>query len=118
MAKSRFSRVEIENILGRTGTEGMIAIGRALLAINARQTQSEQDVEATRLHNGVGFTPADARMGTSMAKQFLSKNWLSEKQLAYWRRPNRRGVPRIFKYAEQLRDIAETKARAKEVMNG
>ena len=86
------------------------AIARALVVLNERQTLSEQSSECTINHNGVGFTPADARMGTSMALFFASRGYLTPKQLAYWKKPNVRGVWRICKYAGQLLEIANQKA--------
>jgi hypothetical protein len=89
------------------------AIGRALVVLNERQTYTEQNSESTINRNCEGFTPADARMGTSMAKFFTRNNYLSEKQIAYWLKPNVRGVPRICKYAGQLCEIAKEKAACK-----
>ena len=42
----------------------------------------------------------------------LYKKWgkLSEKQLAYWKKPNAKGTPRICKYAGQLLEVALAKA--------
>ena len=85
------------------------AVARALVVLNRRQTPIEQNSEATINHNGVGFTPADARMGTSMAQFYLRFGHLSARQIAYWRRPNVRGVPRICKYAGQLLEEARIK---------
>lgn len=86
------------------------AIARALVVLNERQTATEQAQGETRNLNGQGFTPADAHMGTSMAVQVEKGRTLSVKQLAYWRKPNVRGVPRIAKYAGQLLEIANAKA--------
>lgn len=86
------------------------AVARALVVLNERQTMTEQSSEHTINRNGVGFTPADARMGSSMAKFYSKFGRLSDKQLAYWRKPNRRGVPRIAKYAGQLLEAAQIKA--------
>lgn len=89
------------------------AIGRALVVLNERQTYDEQNSEATKYHNNIGFTGADARMGTSMAKFFEQNGYLTQKQIAYWLKPNVRGVPRICKYAGQLCEIAKEKAARK-----
>lgn len=89
------------------------AIARALVALNERQTASERNSQATFNDNGEGFVPCDARMGTSMAEFYTRYGRLSEKQLAYWKRTNVRGVMRICKYAGQLVRIAEAKAAAK-----
>lgn len=77
------------------------------------RTATEQSAESTINDNGVGFTPADARMGTSMAQFYTKFGRLSEKQLAYWRKPNARGIPRICKYAGQLLQVAKAKAEQK-----
>lgn len=92
------------------------AIARALVVLNERQTLTEQSAESTINDNGVGFTPADARMGTSMAQFFAKRGYLTEKQLAYWKKPNVRGVWRICKYAGQLLEIAQQKAAAAKMM--
>lgn len=85
------------------------AIIRALIVLNERQTRDEQASEDTKYNNGVGFTPADAKMGTSMAEFYARRGYLTDKQLAYWKKPNRKGVWRICKYAGQLLDIANAK---------
>jgi hypothetical protein len=85
------------------------AIIRALIVLNERQTRDEQASEDTKYNNGVGFTPADAKMGTSMAEFYTRRGYLTDKQLAYWKKPNRKGVWRICKYAGQLLDAAIAK---------
>lgn len=86
------------------------AVGRALVALNERQTYFEQAAQATLYSNGVGFSGADARIGMSMASFFLKFGYLSAKQIAFWRKPNKRGTPRIVKYAGQLLEVANSKA--------
>ncbi len=88
------------------------AIVRAVIVLNDRQTADEQLHEATTHNNGIGFTGADARMGTSMAQFFAKRGYLTEKQIAYWKKPNKNGVWRICKYASQLLQIANEKAAA------
>lgn len=90
------------------------AIGRAPVVLTERQTESERNMQATVNANGVGFTPADAYMGTSMGNYYAKFGKLSEKQLAYWKKPNAKGVPRINKYAKQLLEHAIAKARKDE----
>ena len=87
------------------------AVGRALVVLHQRQTQTEQNSSTTINNNGIGFTPADAFMGSSMATFYSSKGYLSPKQLAYWRALNSRGVPRICKYTGQLLNEAQEKAK-------
>lgn len=90
------------------------AVGRALEVLTARQTYDEQENQDTKYENGIGFTPADARMGVSMGKQFKQRQSLSAKQIAYWRKPNAKGVMRIGKYWAQLIDAAKQKQMEKE----
>ena len=78
------------------------AVGRALLAINARQTYDEQTQEMTKYRNLRGFTSGDAKKGTAMANYYHRFNMLTVKQLAWWRKPNANGRTRIEKYASQL----------------
>ena len=92
------------------------AIARALVVLNERQTAVERSAESTINRNGEGFTPADARMGTSMAQFYSKRGYLTEKQLGYWKKPNAKGVWRICKYAGQLLEIANQKAAAAKMM--
>lgn len=87
------------------------AIGRALLALRARQTLDEVQSQHTRHHNNRGFRPCDARMGTSMANFFGTRGYLTPKQLAYWRRPTKTHPMRIAVYANQLLIVAEERAK-------
>ena len=87
------------------------ALCRALVLLNERQTVDEQAIEATRYHNGKGFRPCHARMGTSMANFFVRRGYLSPKQLAYWRKPMADGNMKIGIYWKQLQEEAEKKGR-------
>lgn len=88
------------------------AVARALLVLNKNQTVDEQRSEDTKYLNGVGFRPCHARMGTSMAKFVQHRGFLTEKQVAYWRRTMKDGNMRIAIYWKQLAAAAEAKARA------
>lgn len=98
------TKQEILNLLNTSDR----AIARALVAINKRQTSDEQVSRTTTSANGMGFTPSDAYMGTSMAKFYNKNRILTTAQLDYWKMPNAKGVPRINKYANQLLTIANT----------
>jgi hypothetical protein len=87
-----------------------LAIARALVVLNDRQTADEQSNEITKYANGRGFRPCHARMGTSMATFFLKNGFLSPKQIAYWRKPMKGGKMRLEIYAGQLLEVAEQKA--------
>ena len=86
------------------------AVARALVVLNERQTHDEQVTENTRYLNGRGFRPCHARMGTNMAKFFLARGYLSDKQIAYWRMKDKTGAMRIGIYWAQLLEEAELKA--------
>lgn len=86
------------------------AVARALVVLTERQTADEQRAEETKYHNGEGFRPCHARMGTSMANFYSKRGYLSPKQLAYWRTKQRDGKMRIAVYATQLLGIAQQKA--------
>ncbi len=88
------------------------AVARALVVLHERQTHDEQAQEGTRYLNGRGFRPCHARMGSSMAKQFLRTSFLSDKQINYWRKLDRTGAMRIGIYWGQLLEEAENKAKA------
>lgn len=83
------------------------AVGKALSRIAEFQTADELASEDTVHRNGMGFRPCDARVGTSMAKFFNQRGFLSAKQLAYWRKPNDKGKMRIAVYAAQILRIME-----------
>lgn len=85
------------------------AVGRALIVLFNNQTSSEQSSEETIVANAKGFTPADGHVGASMAKFYMSRGFLTEKQLAYWRRSNVKGTPRLAKYWKQLIEAIENK---------
>lgn len=108
------SRTEIVNLLKNNDR----AVARALVVLTERQTADEQVSENTKYHNNRGFRPCHARMGTSMAKFFKARGYLSPKQVAYWRKPMAGGKMRIEIYAGQLLEIAKAKAAAKKIAAG
>lgn len=87
------------------------AVCRALVVLNERQTADEQVSETTRHHNNRGFRPCHARMGTSMAKFYTKRGYLTPKQIAYWRKEGKEGM-RIAIYWRQLLDAAHKKKAA------
>lgn len=84
------------------------AVDRAIVQLYHRQTQDEKSSESTRNLNNRGFTQADARIMSSMAKWVLRGNKLSYKQLHFLRSGKSTRYPsRIGKYARQLLEIAQ-----------
>lgn len=78
---------------------------RGVLAIYEKQTWDEQQAEATKEDNGVGFNGADAYILSSFAKQLKQGRTLSSKQLLIARK-------KMSKYAGQLLQIAKEKGNA------
>lgn len=85
-------------------------LARALVALNARQTEDERRVEDTRHHNLRGFMQGHAKRGTSMAKFYMQRGFLTEKQVAWWRMRTPSGRARIEIYAAQLQKVAKERA--------
>lgn len=81
-------------------------IGRALVALFNRQTETEKSVNDTTEDNARGFSGADAKRGSLTAKYFLKHGTLLEWQRAMWLKPTRGGFPRICKYHKQLNEVA------------
>lgn len=105
----KYTRKDIVDLLTREDELGMHAVGRALVALNKRQNTDEQISEITKYRNYRGFRPCDARVGTSMAKFYSRNGYLTEKQIAYWRRSQKNGVKRIAVYANQLLKVVKEK---------
>jgi hypothetical protein len=103
-------RTKIETVLMRKDAVGMVAVGRALVHLHNRQTASEQVMGATVEHNGRGFMPAHAEIGSSMAVYYQKMGRLSTKQLTFWQSAAPGKKPRILKYWRQLMEEAEAKA--------
>ena len=89
------------------------AVIRALIVLNERQTHDEQSSENTKYQNGRGVRPCHAKMLSSMAKQFIQRGFLSERQINYWRVIDKSGAMRIGIYAGQLLEEANIKAAKK-----
>jgi hypothetical protein len=78
------------------------AVERACVAIYKRQTEVEQNADATINKNWVGFNAADAKRLSRAAKWVMSGHRLSDHFLADAR-------TRCLKYAKQLTEIANAK---------
>lgn len=75
------------------------AVERAVLALYKRQTPEERVTGETRQLNGIGFSGADARLGTYYAEWVSKGRNLTEPHLSKARRM-------ASKYVGQLADIA------------
>lgn len=90
-----YTKESIKDLLQRNDR----AVERALLAIYNRQTGEERQAERTVVHNSVGFSAFDARLGTYYAKWVSGGKSLTEPHLGKARRL-------ATKYVGQLADIA------------
>lgn len=96
LATKKARTAHIRNMLGTNKAWAL----RGLVRIFENQTADEQSMEATVMHNGIGFTGADAEILSSFAKQVLSKRFKgSEKQMAIL-------FKKMPKYAKQLEGVA------------
>ena len=84
-------------------------IGRALVGLFNRQTESEKAVNTTQESNGVGFAGCDAVSGTLSAKYFLKHGTLLDWQAEKWLKKGKNGYSRLSKYHGQLNEIAVQK---------
>ncbi|RWI35518.1 hypothetical protein [Mesorhizobium sp.] len=79
------------------------AVAKAILALYARQTESERSTEHTQVENGMGFNRLDAPFLTSIAKALPRYgNHMTPRQIAKAR-------PMLLKYWRQLLEIAGEK---------
>lgn len=105
------TRDSLQAMLDNPNQEYVIkVVGRALVALLKRQTEEEQNMNTTNLHNGIGFTGADAKAGSLTAKSFIKHQTLQDWQVAQWTRPAKNGYSRLTKYAAQLNEIAVAKS--------
>ena len=91
-------------------------IGRACWRLWQRQTNSEQQAQATGQDNGQGFNKPDARWCSRMGE------WYNKGLTQYHLKPNdpkifsekqaKLTLPRILKYAKQLADIHNSTHKA------
>ena len=86
---------------------------KALVAINAHQTEDERQILKSVHLNGYGFRPCHAKIGTGMVKYFFKRGHLTNKQIAFWTKERGAYKPRILIYFNQLYSI-HTKRYKKE----
>ena len=82
-------------------------VGRALVALFQRQTESEKATHSTKVDNGIGFCGSDAATGTLTAKSYIRNQRLLDWQVEQWTRKSpKTGFSRICKYHKQLNEVA------------
>jgi len=73
-------------------------LGRAVVLVFNKQTADEKSTEDTKHNNGIGFNGVDAKILSSIAKQFISRNSMSIEQ-------SRIVKKKMQKYAMQIAKI-------------
>lgn len=84
---------DITNALMDQSDLGTKAIGRALVLLYSKG------------HGGTHLNP----LGIAGAQYFLRNHTLTEKQVAFWRKPAKTGVPAILQHADELLQFAQAK---------
>jgi hypothetical protein len=79
----------------KLSTDSVWALRALVRIFTENQTAGEQQMEATTEDNGIGFSGADAEFMSSLAKQYISKGFLSEKQMVFV-------FKKIKKYSRQV----------------
>ena len=92
------SKKEIVSRLQKQIEEKDATAIHALLFIYDKQEEEEREYEHTHYANGVGFNKADAEFGSSLARQYRERGFLSPKQMGFVRKL-------IRKYAGQIVEI-------------
>lgn len=83
----------------------------ALVFIYDKQVEDEKSNGDVRYHNGVGFTLQDAKMGSSFAKWYLDKGFLTGKQMACVKKM-------ITKYAGQIVELKINEGEIRKIKRG
>jgi hypothetical protein len=87
-------------------------VGRALVALFKRQTETERASNDTNVNNNRGFTAGDAKSGSITAKYYIKHKKLESWQVQRWLEGNERGEMRLTKYWRQINEVAAEKAKA------
>lgn len=83
----------------------------ALVFIYDKQVEDEKFSEEVKHRNGIGFKPQDAKKGSSFAKWYLDKGFLTGKQMACVKRM-------ITKYAGQIVEIKINEGEIRQIKRG
>jgi len=78
---------------------------RSLVKMYKRQTESEQERVYTNQRNWVGFNKPDGFKLGSLAKFYIDRGFLTDKQIVLVRR-------RLVRYTRQITDIANSSNKA------
>lgn len=105
---------ERDRLLDLIKTKDEFAIG-GLLKIYSFQTTDEQNINNTTEKNAMGFNACDAGFMSSIAKQFLAKGSLSEKQIPYVKRTMPRYIEQLMQEGFEPVNINQTKTEIQQI---
>lgn len=108
------TRERIREMLNSEIEKRIHIVGRALVALFERQTESEKHANTTNDLNSRGFAGSDAKPGSIAAKYYLKRGTLLDWQLERWTKVGANGFPKLAKYHRQLNEIAVAKAQRRE----
>jgi len=109
------TRDTLQALMDRNDEVTRHAVGRALVVLFKRQTETERQANETNTHNNVGFTSGDAWGGCIAAKTYIKNGTLADWQVAKWtKRSATTGYSRLCKYWRQLDEAAQEKANRRE----
>ena len=109
-----FTKEKFTQLIAKDPEVSVHAIGRALVHLLDRQTAEESRILTTKVKNGMGFTPGDARIGSIAAKYYIKHKTLEDWQAKYWKKLNAKGDARIVKYWRQLAEEVQKKQEKKQ----
>lgn len=89
------SKKSLQEAIKKQITSSDVQAIKAMLRVFEYQTEYEQNVGTVSEDNGVGFAGTDANILTSFCNQYLTKGYLSQKQMEIVRK-------KIGKYAGQI----------------
>ena len=94
MATFKTKKEIIDKLKNQISVKDSTAI-HTLLFVYDNQVFDEQKCEDVKYHNGIGFKPQDAKLGSSFAKWYKDKGFFTAKQMSAVKRM-------VAKYAGQV----------------
>lgn len=107
---------ERDRLLALIKEKDEYAIG-ALLKIYSFQTSNEQEINNTVEKNSLGFSATDAGFMSSMARQYLAKGSLSDRQIPYVKKIMPKYIDRLLKAGITPTNIIATNSPKEETIS-
>lgn len=97
------SMAKVRDYLKRMLSTNDVWAKKALVRIYGFQTNTEKHLQSTREFNEVGFTGVDGEILSSFAEHFLTKGWLSPKQMVILRKKMQKYWRQIWNISDQAK---------------